>query len=202
MAHLEEQTHSTPDGQSRLAELELQQAQAHFDANEATSLAGATSYAAIGQTGAEDILCSIQFHLPADASAIAVVAHAAMDDEAFALEVFSRAGGRFINFLDHQSLAMILDHESVKVRVAAVLAGAAQRRGDFTPQYIGRYPEQEIVDAVNTRQEITGKPDRFFLDGAHLVSESKEAGIATDRLTALADSYSWNMLAPHLRAAA
>ena len=199
---LEEERLSTPEGARRLEELRLDFAQANYDANEATHLAGAAGYAELGQAGAEEILSSVQFHLPADAASLAVVAHAAMHDTDFALEVFNRAGERFVSFLDTKSLAMILDHESEEVRAAAVLAGAAERRGNLTTAYIGRYPTPVIVEAANARQEITGKPDRFFLDGDRLVSESAEAGIASDRLATLARTYEWSMLAPHLRAAA
>lgn len=194
-------TESSGVSHQGVASLRVSREQAEFEANAACSFAGAAIYGEVGKAGAEDILCSLQFHLPVDASGAAAIAYAAMDDEEFALEVFARAGSRFVGFLDNHSLTMILDHESEEVRVAAVLAGAAQKKG-LTTKYIGRYPAQAIVDAANTRQELTGKSDRFTLTDTHLVSESEQAGSASDRLTTLADSYNWGMLPPQLRSAA
>lgn len=201
-AEHDERTHSTSEGAAILEKLRLEHAQAHFEAHEATNAAGATIYAEIGKTGAEDILMSVEFNLPTDAASLSAVAHAAMDDEKFALQIFERAGGTFAKHLDEQSVVMILEHESEKVRVAAILAGALQRKGDFTTEYIGKNPHPAIVDAANCRQAMTGRADRYAIMGEHLVSESEQAGVAEDRLTTLAKSYEWKMTAPKKRLAA
>jgi hypothetical protein len=202
---------------NEMSKLQMDADQAWFEVNVACNLAGAAIYAEVGKAGAEDILCSLHFGLPVDGSGVAAIAYAAMDDEEFALEVFERVGVRFVDLLDSESVVMILNHESKRVQVAAVLAGAAHKRGLIT-QYIGCNPDQEIVDAANFWQArgrlelvygvdgIDGIPardkDRFTLTETHLVSESEKAGSVSDRLTTLADRYRWSITAPNLRNAA
>jgi hypothetical protein len=191
----------TDDGQKELSTLSDELAQTYWDVNEAVHLAGLTEYEEKGLDGAEQALMDLQYRVPVDASAVSMIAFAAMDDEDFAVSAITRGGDHLVNMMSERSIHMLLEHESEFVRSTAVLAGAAHRKQPLTAAYIAKHPEPSTIEAVNMRQERKGLPDRFSVENGIVLTKSP-AGTAAYRIADLIREYDQAQLPPCNRLAA
>lgn len=194
---------STKD--EKRSELKVNVAQAEWDLDTALNSVAGSAYEKGGDELVEAILAG-EGKYGFKAGCTRMLVHAALADEKLALKLLEHrdpsGGNPFRRDTGEQARHAILDHESPKVRAAAVRNGLAGDNASIVQQYIGRYPQQAVLDAANEYWKTSGKTGSFsFTSGDEkILFDDRDAGtrMETD-IRSLAGMYKWRLASPRER---